>query len=78
MTIQWIHARILLSAVVLAASACATDGGSPSSSGDSHGIAAGAAEDTLSACLSRIPGGASAGQRMVAEESCKRDQANRK
>jgi hypothetical protein len=35
-------------------------------------------EDTLNACLSRIPSDASAGQRMLAEESCKRDQANRK
>jgi hypothetical protein len=78
MTIQLIHARILLSTVVLAAGACATDGGSPSSSGDSHGVAAGAVEDTLSACMSRIPSDASEGQRMVAQESCKRDQANRK
>lgn len=41
-------------------------------------IASGAAEDTLNACLARIPKDASAGQRMMAEESCKRDQANRR
>jgi hypothetical protein len=33
--------------------------------------------DTLDACMARIPKDASAGQRMLAEESCKRDQANR-
>ena len=33
--------------------------------------------DTLDACMGRIPKDASAGQRMLAEESCKRDQANR-
>lgn len=33
--------------------------------------------DTLDACMARIPKDASAGQRMLAEESCKRDQASR-
>jgi hypothetical protein len=41
-------------------------------------IASGAVEDTLNACLARIPKDASAGQKMLAEESCKRDQANRR
>lgn len=40
--------------------------------------AAGAAGDTLEACLARIPTDASAGQKMLAEESCKRDQANQR
>lgn len=40
--------------------------------------ASGQAGDTLEACLARIPEDASAGQRMIAEESCKRDAANRK
>jgi hypothetical protein len=75
MTIHWIHVRILLFVSVLAASACAADGGH---SGSAGGVAAGAVEDTLSACMSRIPSDASEGQRLVAEESCKRDQANRK
>ena len=33
-------------------------------------IASGAAEDTLQTCLARIPEVASAGQRMLAEQSC--------
>ncbi len=40
-------------------------------------VAAGRFGDTLQACLNRIPKGASAGQRMMAELSCERDQANR-
>ncbi|TAJ08340.1 MAG: hypothetical protein EPO61_09545 [Nitrospirae bacterium] len=40
-------------------------------------VASGAVEDTLPACLARIPKDASAGQRMFAEESCKRDEAAR-
>jgi hypothetical protein len=39
--------------------------------------AAGAAEDTLKACLARIPEEASAGQRMIAEQSCGRDEQDR-
>lgn len=41
-------------------------------------IASGAVEDTLNACLARIPKDASAGQKMLAEESCRRDQAARR
>lgn len=40
-------------------------------------VASGAAEDTLLACLARIPKDASAGQRMFAEQSCKRDEGTR-
>jgi hypothetical protein len=40
--------------------------------------AAGAAGDSLEACMARIPKDGSVGQRMLAEESCKRDQANRR
>ncbi len=35
---------------------------------------AGTQGDSLEACMSRIPKDATAGQRMLAEESCKRDQ----
>ncbi len=35
---------------------------------------AGTQGDSLNACMSRIPADATAGQRMLAEESCKRDQ----
>lgn len=40
--------------------------------------ASGAAEDTLNACITRIPKDASIGQRMIAVESCQRDEADRK
>ena len=41
-------------------------------------VASGAVEDSLNACLARIPKAATAGQKMLAEESCKRDQAARR
>jgi len=41
-------------------------------------IAAGAVEDTLKACMARIPKDASIGQRMIAEQSCGRDESDRK
>lgn len=37
--------------------------------------ASGTQGDTLEACMARIPKDASSGQRMLAEESCRRDQA---
>lgn len=40
-------------------------------------IAAGAVEDTLKACMARIPKDASIGQRMIAEQSCGRDERDR-
>jgi len=40
--------------------------------------AAGATEDSLQACLARIPKDATAGQRMIAEQSCRRDEGDRK
>ena len=41
-------------------------------------LAAGSAEDSLQACLARIPKDATAGQRMIAEQSCRRDEGDRK
>jgi hypothetical protein len=41
-------------------------------------VASGSVEDSVEACLSRIPQDSSAGQRMMAEASCKRDQANQR
>jgi len=78
MKTRWIDVRMLLCAAVFATSACAGDGGYSGSSGGSSGVAAGAVEDTLSACMSRIPSDASSGQRMLAEKSCERDEAARK
>lgn len=40
-------------------------------------VASGAVEDSQAACLARIPKDATSGQRMIAEDSCKRDQASR-
>ena len=40
-------------------------------------VASGAVEDNSNACMARIPKDASAGQRLLAEESCRRDQAAR-
>lgn len=41
-------------------------------------IASGAAEDTLKACMARIPEGASAGQRLLAEQTCAGEEGARK
>lgn len=41
-------------------------------------VASGAVEDTLKACLARIPSDATLGQRMFAEQSCERDETTRK
>ena len=61
---------------------CASEGATGSSgTGSSTGInriASGAVEDTSNACLARIPKDATAGQKMLAEESCRRDQAARR
>lgn len=68
------------------ASGCAGDGttgasdrgAAPASTRNIDRIASGAVEDTLDACLARIPKDATSGQRMLAEESCRRDQAARR
>ena len=65
---------------------CASDGSiGTSGSGATFGttknierVASGAVEDNLNAFMARIPKDASAGQRMLAEESCRRDQASRR
>lgn len=49
----------------------------PAPTGEASGVASGAVEDTLSACMARIPKDASDGQRMMAEESCNRDEGSR-
>jgi hypothetical protein len=41
-------------------------------------MASGAVEDTLKACMARIPALASAGQRMLAEQSCAGEEELRK
>jgi len=64
----------VVSASLLLTAACASDGGGVGQ----ESIAAGSVKDTLSACMSRIPSDATEGQRMLAEQSCTRDQSNRK
>jgi len=46
--------------------------------GELHDMASGAAEDTLRACLARIPRRASVGQRTLAEQSCAGEASTRK
>ena len=41
-------------------------------------VSPGAADDTLKACLARIPEQATVGQRMLAEQTCEREEAIRK
>ena len=51
-------------------------GSATTKSGDR--VAAGTQGDSLEACIGRIPKDATTGQRMLAEESCRRDQATRR
>ncbi len=43
----------------------------------SAAVASGAVEDPVQICLTRIPQGATAGQRLMAEQSCHRDESGR-
>ena len=49
----------------------------PTQSEGRSSVASGASEDSQQACLARIPKDATAGQRMIAEHSCRRDQESR-
>jgi hypothetical protein len=78
-------AGLLLGGCVSDGATGTAGGGSSSGSGATFGttknierVASGAVEDNLNACMARIPKDASAGQKMLAEESCRRDQANRR
>jgi hypothetical protein len=46
--------------------------------GDIRPVASGAVEDNQAACMARVPKDATAGQRMMAKQSCDRDSENRK
>jgi hypothetical protein len=50
----------------------------PVSTAEKAKVAAGSIEDTLKDCLARIPKEATAGQRMLAEQSCKTAEGTRK
>ncbi len=58
--------------------ASASSGATSASTKNIDRIATGAAEDSLNDCMARIPKDASSGQRMLAEQSCHRDQAARR
>ncbi len=77
------HGAVVLSLSLLLLSACATEE-TMTSSGSTHAASASGsmkaatqAYDSLQSCLSRIPSGGTAGTRMIAEESCQRDESLR-
>jgi len=45
---------------------------------EGNALAAGSIEDSLEACSGSIPNDATTGQRMIAEQGCPRDEADRK
>lgn len=47
-------------------------------SSSANRVAAGVEEETLDTCLARIPKDATAGQKMLAEQSCQREYATRR
>lgn len=53
-----------------AADARVKESAAPVTPGEINAMASGAVEDTLKLCLARIPKEASAGQRLLAEQSC--------
>ena len=74
---------ILLSGFLAAAPIQAQDREPATGTPGSHAIteadlAAGSVEDTIGACMARIPQDASIGQVMIAEQSCWRDENERK
>ena len=58
-------------------SSAAQASSSAASTKNREAIAHGSVEDSLNACQARIPKDASAGQRMLAEDSCRRGHAQR-
>jgi len=88
-TVQPVMLVILIASALLSGSCAMQEGGAPMSGtistaapstsvGGSENAASGTQGDTLQACMARIPRDASAGLRMIAEQSCERDEANRK
>ena len=53
-------------------------GAPPTTTKNIDRLASGSVEDTLDNCMARIPKDATAGQKMLAEQSCRRDQADRR
>ncbi len=72
---------LIAAALFLASCASPQPGSSPTQAASAvsprEQPAAGTFGDSLKACMDRIPGNATAGQRMLSEESCRRDAAAR-
>ena len=79
-TIQAIWILAILSGGSIGLAATSVQGVEPAmvAPGSDADISAGAAEDSLQACRSRIPKDASIGQLMIAEQGCWRDENDRK
>ena len=74
------HCTIMLAALLsMADTAFAVDKALPAAvpAKSNDAVAAGSVEDSLHACLARIPKDATAGQKMLAEQSCRRAEADR-
>src|SRR5574341_2410663 len=90
MTIVRIGVLLLLAASAAFTAACATlytESSAPDAApgetlsapvGGPGAAASGTPGDSLQSCLGRIPKDATAGQRLIAERSCARDEAERK
>ena len=77
---KWMQYTIMLAAVFsIADTALAVDKAPPTAvqAKGNDAVAAGSVEDSLHACLARIPNDATAGQKMLAEQSCRRAEADR-
>ncbi len=68
---------LIAAALFLVSCAGPQPGGSPTQAVSTAQPAAGTFGDSLKACMDRIPSGASAGQQMLSEGSCRRDAAAR-
>ncbi|HKW85971.1 MAG TPA: hypothetical protein VJM82_02775 [Nitrospiraceae bacterium] len=89
-TAQSAMMMLFIASALLITACAAYDSGSPGSStapaaatmsaspAVQTNAASGTQDDTLQACMARIPQDTSAGLRMIAEQSCERDEANRK
>jgi hypothetical protein len=74
----FVFLSVILASAVKAAEKVPVTSAPPSATRPGNAIAAGASEDSLQACLARIPKDATTGQRLMAEQSCWRDDRDRK
>jgi hypothetical protein len=68
----------ILASTAQAAGTASAPPATPAATIPGNALAAGASEDSFQACLARIPKNATTGQRMIAEQSCQRDEQDRK